>query len=74
LLREYADRTTGYIYADEIAVLRAAADELERLRVLAATARIFVQAIRAKEGTSAMLTALGDAVDAIDGRVEPSRG
>lgn len=32
LLREYAERTTGYIYADEIAVLREAADEIERLR------------------------------------------
>lgn len=31
LLREYADRTTGYIYQDEVAVLREAADALTRL-------------------------------------------
>ena len=30
-LREYADRETGYIYADEVKVLRAAADALERV-------------------------------------------
>lgn len=30
-LREYADRDSGYIYENEVAVLRAAADEIDRL-------------------------------------------